>query len=117
MISAKVQFKTRPRFCTKFLHDTNFPPSLTPDFFLSQVRCVSPEPPPLDHHFPSNTLVAITYNIWERDFYISNDGQRERTCRIPRWLALEHPDVDVIGFEEAFMGGCDHTYPEVHMVI
>ena len=54
----------------------------------------------------SLSFQIISYNIWDRPLTIINDGQRERTCRIPYWI-LEHiPDIDVVTFQEAFNGGC-----------
>ena len=44
--------------------------------------------------------------MFERDFYISYDGQRERTCRIPRQITKYLPDTDALTFQENFMGGC-----------
>lgn len=33
-------------------------------------------------------------------------GQRERTCRIPGVILLDYPEVEVIAFQELFLGGC-----------
>ena len=41
----------------------------------------------------------MTWNIYERPLFLGREGQRERTCRIPRWIFENLPDVDVIGFQ------------------
>jgi len=73
-----------------------------------RVLCGAPNPVPLTNTAAHN-LKVLSYNIFERDFFISHDGQRERTCRIPYWIAKNLPDVDVICFQEVFMGGCWHN--------
>jgi len=73
-----------------------------------KVRCVSPAAPSYAPPTQANILNVLTYNIFERNHFISRDGQMERTCRIPRWIATAHPEIDVISFQEAFMGGCAH---------
>ncbi|CAH1787697.1 unnamed protein product [Owenia fusiformis] len=69
-------------------------------------RCLSKVPPPLGAPSPANQLQVVTYNVAERDHSVSMDGQRERTCRIPRKLVELFPEADVFVFQEAFMGGC-----------
>ena len=41
----------------------------------------------------------MTWNVYERPLFLGREGQRERTCRIPRWIFENVPDVDVIGFQ------------------
>ncbi len=48
----------------------------------------------------------MTYNVFERPMWLGREGQRERTCRIPKWIIDNVPDVDVIGFQEVFLEGC-----------
>lgn len=48
----------------------------------------------------------MTYNIMELSFIYGHVGQRERTCRIPGKIRDMVPQLDVIAFQEAFMGGC-----------
>ncbi|XP_014664639.1 PREDICTED: sphingomyelinase C-like [Priapulus caudatus] len=55
---------------------------------------------------PAHTLAALSYNAFERNWFMSHDGQRERSCRVPATLRRMLPDLDVIGFQEVFMGGC-----------
>jgi len=54
-------------------------------------------------------LTVVQYNIMDRPFWVSHDGQRERVCRIPqalaRSIALQEP-VDIIVFNESFSGVC-----------
>ncbi|CAH1778035.1 unnamed protein product [Owenia fusiformis] len=59
-----------------------------------------------------NTLNVMSYNIFERRFAISHDGQVERTCRIPKMIADKFNTIDVVVFQEAFMGGC---WPDISM--
>ncbi|CAH1785891.1 unnamed protein product [Owenia fusiformis] len=59
-----------------------------------------------------NTLNVMSYNIFERRFAISHDGQVERTCRIPKMIAEKFNTVDVVVFQEVFMGGC---WPDINM--
>ncbi|CAH1778033.1 unnamed protein product, partial [Owenia fusiformis] len=59
-----------------------------------------------------NTLNVMTYNINERDFANSHDGQVERTCRIPKMIAEKFNTIDLVVFQEAFMGGC---WPDINM--
>ncbi|PIK45607.1 hypothetical protein BSL78_17542 [Apostichopus japonicus] len=55
---------------------------------------------------PVTTFKVLSYNIWELGYLYYQNGQRERTCRtIPEVLSM-HPDLDVIVFQEVFMGGC-----------
>ncbi|XP_014678889.1 PREDICTED: sphingomyelinase C 2-like [Priapulus caudatus] len=71
-----------------------------------KVLCSSLAPTTAQVDTPAHTLNVLTYNIQERFWFISHDGQRERSCRIPAVLRRAFPDVDVIGFQEVFMGGC-----------
>nr|XP_054759907.1 sphingomyelinase C-like [Lytechinus pictus] len=72
----------------------------------TKVLCASPPPIPLAPPTPVSTFRVIAYNVWELRYLYYQNGQRERTCRIPREVVQRHPDVDVIVFNEAFMGGC-----------
>ncbi|XP_070531616.1 sphingomyelinase C-like [Ptychodera flava] len=51
-------------------------------------------------------LTILAYNIFEVRYTFLQRGQRERTCRIPFHLFNASSDVDVIVFNEVFMGGC-----------
>ncbi|XP_072024488.1 sphingomyelinase C-like [Amphiura filiformis] len=51
-------------------------------------------------------LKVLAYNVWELRYLYAQSGQQERTCRIPYEVFKLHPDVDVIVFNEVFMGGC-----------
>uniref|UniRef100_A0A1I8FXG8 sphingomyelin phosphodiesterase n=1 Tax=Macrostomum lignano TaxID=282301 RepID=A0A1I8FXG8_9PLAT len=51
-------------------------------------------------------LTIVSYNVFARPYLVSHDGQRERTCRIPRALLAEVPGADAIVFQEAFQPGC-----------
>ncbi|PAA83388.1 hypothetical protein BOX15_Mlig030739g3 [Macrostomum lignano] len=72
----------------------------------SKVLC---ESKPLPHDLrdsPANEINIASYNVFERPYFITHDGQTERTCHIPRALLSRFPELDVVIFEEAFMGGC-----------
>ncbi|XP_070564894.1 sphingomyelinase C-like [Ptychodera flava] len=51
-------------------------------------------------------LKVIAYNIYELRYAFVQDGQRERSCRVLFRTLETTPDVDVIVFNEVFMGGC-----------
>ncbi|XP_033103318.1 sphingomyelinase C-like [Anneissia japonica] len=70
------------------------------------VLCASPEALPLTTPNNLNEINVISYNVWELRYLYYQSGQRERTCRIVRELVSQHPEVDVISFNEVFMGGC-----------
>ena len=72
----------------------------------TKVLCSSPPAPPLDDPTPATELHVVTYNIWELRYLYYQNGQRERTCRILMELFNLRTDIDVIVFNEAFMGGC-----------
>lgn len=55
---------------------------------------------------PAHVFNVISYNIFELNYWIDTCGQRERTCRIPQAMAEQFPEVDVIAFQEVFVGGC-----------
>ncbi|XP_070531613.1 sphingomyelinase C-like [Ptychodera flava] len=55
---------------------------------------------------PANVLKIITYNIFGLRYTSTQAGQRERTCRVVFRTLETTPDVDVIVFNELFMGGC-----------
>lgn len=63
------------------------------------ILCVSQVAPPLPAPTSADTLHVAAYNTWERPFWITLDGQRERTCRIPRQMASHWPNIDVITFQ------------------
>lgn len=69
------------------------------------MRCLVPGRVELETT-PANEFRYVTYNIFERDFAITYDGQRERSCRIIPWMLYNHPDIDAFSFQEVFMGGC-----------
>jgi endonuclease/exonuclease/phosphatase family metal-dependent hydrolase len=54
-------------------------------------------------------FTVVQYNIMDRPFWVGQEGQRERVCRIPqalaRNMATQEP-VDVIVFNESFSGIC-----------
>ena len=54
-------------------------------------------------------FTVVQYNIMDRPFWVGQEGQRERVCRIPqalaRGIATQEP-VDVIVFNESFSGIC-----------
>ncbi|CAD5115850.1 DgyrCDS4791 [Dimorphilus gyrociliatus] len=72
----------------------------------TKIRCLIGENKPELENSPDNELRVIAYNVFERSFQITWDGQRERTCRLPFELLDKNRDVDVITFQEVFMGGC-----------
>ena len=53
----------------------------------------------------------MTFNVLDIPLWYRRMGQRERTCRIPRWIFDNVPDVDVIGFQVR-----TYTHPLAHMV-
>ncbi|PIK48428.1 hypothetical protein BSL78_14676 [Apostichopus japonicus] len=55
---------------------------------------------------PVTSFKLLAYNVWELRYLYYQTGQRERTCRILPDLFRQNPDLDVIIFNEAFMGGC-----------
>ncbi|XP_070566603.1 sphingomyelinase C-like [Ptychodera flava] len=71
-----------------------------------KAMCVVPDAPPLWAPTQSNILKVLSYNVRELGFMYVHDGQRERTCQIPRRIVQKLGDVDVIVFQEVFMGGC-----------
>ncbi|XP_006818960.1 uncharacterized protein LOC102808101 [Saccoglossus kowalevskii] len=71
----------------------------------NNVLCVSPQMSLWDPT-PVTTLKVLAYNIWELRYLYYQSGQYERTCRIPQKIFELYGDVDVIVFNEAFMGGC-----------
>lgn len=73
-----------------------------------KVRCLLPEKPKLEQTDPDEFKV-ISINVMERNYYMTLDGQNERTCRIVPWLLNNYPDIDAIAFQETFMGGCFHN--------
>ena len=42
---------------------------------------------------------VMTYNVYGKPLFSGQCGQRERLCRIPRWIDDNVPDVEVIGFQ------------------
>lgn len=55
---------------------------------------------------PANELKVAAYNIWDLRYLYYECGQRQRTCRILPEVFKQQPDLDVIIFNEAMMGGC-----------
>jgi len=54
-------------------------------------------------------FTVVQYNIMDRPFWVGQEGQRERVCRIPQALAggiAAQEAVDVIVFNESFSGIC-----------
>lgn len=47
----------------------------------TKIRCILPESKPRLINTPENEFRVISYNIFERSFQITWDGQRERSCR------------------------------------
>ncbi len=57
----------------------------------------------------NNQFNVLTYNIFNRPYIVSHDGQIERTCRIPAQISEQiasHNNIDAIVIEEAFTNGC-----------
>jgi endonuclease/exonuclease/phosphatase family metal-dependent hydrolase len=81
-----------------------------PCFSGTKVLCAAPQI--AVHPAEPDRLTRFTivqYNIMDRPFWVGQEGQRERVCRIPQALArhiaaLEH--VDVLVFNESFSGVC-----------
>lgn len=71
-----------------------------------RVRCSFPDIPTPLVDTPATMMKVISYNIWETRYLYNQNGQRERTCRILPELIKMRPEVDVIVFNEVFMGGC-----------
>ncbi|XP_003730465.2 uncharacterized protein LOC100888670 [Strongylocentrotus purpuratus] len=80
--------------------------SLGPCVNGTKVKCASPPAVPLDDPTPATTIRVLVYNVFELRYLYWQSGQRERTCRIPHEVFSMHPDIDVIVFNEVFMGGC-----------
>ncbi|XP_070531618.1 uncharacterized protein [Ptychodera flava] len=72
----------------------------------TKVLCVVEPAVTLADPQPADVLKIITYNIYDLRYTIWQDGQRERTCRVLFRTLETTPDVDVIVFNELFMGGC-----------
>jgi len=53
-------------------------------------------------------FTVVQYNIMDRPFWVGQEGQRERVCRIPQALArlAASETIDVIVFNESFVGVC-----------
>ncbi|XP_071504983.1 sphingomyelinase C-like [Diadema antillarum] len=79
--------------------------SLEPCENGTKVMCASPAVQMADPT-PATTLRVLAYNVYEIRYLYFQSGQQERTCRIPRLVFTMHPDLDVIVFNEVFMGGC-----------
>ncbi|XP_077978721.1 uncharacterized protein LOC144434140 [Glandiceps talaboti] len=72
----------------------------------TKVLCQVGPPVNLTDPQPANSISVIAYNIFELQYIISQDGQRQRTCRILFNILESTTDIDVIVFNEVFMGGC-----------
>ena len=44
--------------------------------------------------------------------FLGREGQRERTCRIPKWIVDNVPDVDVIGFQVSYFSAVVNSVQE-----
>ena len=81
-----------------------------PCFSGEKVLCEAPTIP-LNPAEPDRLtkFTVVQYNIMDRPFWVGQEGQRERVCRIPqalaRGIATQEP-VDVIVFNESFSGIC-----------
>jgi endonuclease/exonuclease/phosphatase family metal-dependent hydrolase len=54
-------------------------------------------------------FTIVQYNIMDRPFWVGQEGQRERVCRIPQALARQiaaQEHVDALVFNESFSGVC-----------
>jgi endonuclease/exonuclease/phosphatase family metal-dependent hydrolase len=81
-----------------------------PCFSGEKVLCEAPTIP-LQPAAPDRLtkFTVIQYNIMDRPFWVGQEGQRERVCRIPQALARDiaaQEPVDVIVFNESFSGIC-----------
>ncbi len=81
-----------------------------PCFSGEKVLCEAPMIP-LKSATPDHLakFTVVQYNIMDRPFWVGQEGQRERVCRIPqalaRGMAAQEP-VDVIVLNESFSGIC-----------
>jgi endonuclease/exonuclease/phosphatase family metal-dependent hydrolase len=73
----------------------------------TKVLCrARPMPVPESRTDDAHHLRVLTYNIFVRPFFVSHDGQRERTHHIPRAIAqLPGDPLDVVVIQEAFDEG------------
>jgi len=81
-----------------------------PCFSGEKVLCEAPTIP-LEPAGPDRLtkFTVIQYNIMDRPFWVGQEGQRERVCRIPQALARDiatQEHIDVIVFNESFSGIC-----------
>ena len=76
----------------------------------TKAKCASPPASPLANPTPATTLKVLAYNAFELRYLYWQSGQRERTCRIVHEVIRMHPDIDVIIWNEFFMGGCFAPY-------
>jgi len=76
----------------------------------NEILCRPPEKPFMGTISDTNhQFNVLTYNIFNRPFIVSHDGQSERTCRIPKLIFKQigkHHNIDVIVIQEAFTEGC-----------
>ncbi|EQC38265.1 hypothetical protein SDRG_04690 [Saprolegnia diclina VS20] len=74
-------------------------------FFLVTTSGVSPFPPPSPPSPPFMTFNVLQYNIFDRPYAVSHDGQAERLARIPQSILTLCPHscggVDVVTFAES----------------
>jgi len=58
----------------------------------------------------NNQFNVLSYNIFDRPFIVSHDGQLERTCRVPgeifKQIGANH-HIDIMVIQEAFTNGCN----------
>lgn len=72
----------------------------------TRVRCSFPDQSVPLVETSADVIKVMAYNVYELRYLFYQSGQKERTCRIIPEVLKMHPDVDVIVFNEVFMGGC-----------
>lgn len=72
----------------------------------TRVRCSFPDLSVQLIETPADVIRVMAYNVFELRYLYHQSGQKERTCRILPEVLKMHPDLDVIVFNEVFMGGC-----------
>ncbi|KAJ8044995.1 hypothetical protein HOLleu_07910 [Holothuria leucospilota] len=72
----------------------------------TKVRCSFPDQTVPLETTPVDVIKVLAYNVYELRYLYFQSGQRERTCRVVPEVLKMHPDLDVIVFNEVFMGGC-----------
>jgi endonuclease/exonuclease/phosphatase family metal-dependent hydrolase len=81
-------------------------PCLSGEKVLCEAPAIPLQPAGVDR---LTRFTVVQYNIMDRPFWVGQEGQRERVCRIPqalaRGIATQEP-VDAIVFNESFSGIC-----------